>query len=161
MNVRVGFGYDIHRLVTGRPLFLGGVEVPFTKGLLGHSDGDAAAHALADALLGAAALGDLGAHFPPGDPEWAGASGVRILRRTRELLQARGASFLQGDVTILAEAPRLQEHREAMQKAMSAPLGCDPSALSVKARTNEGMGDVGREEAMAAYAVVLIRLKDD
>jgi 2-C-methyl-D-erythritol 2,4-cyclodiphosphate synthase len=161
MSVRVGFGYDIHRLVPGRSLFLGCVEIAFPKGLLGHSDGDAAAHALVDAVLGAAGLGDLGAHFPPGDPQWAGASGAHILVRTRELLRARGAGFVQGDVTILAEAPRLEPHREAMRRAMSDPLGCDPSALSVKARTNEGMGEIGRGEAIAAFAVVLVRFKDD
>lgn len=157
--LRVGFSYDIHRLVSGRPLHLGCLEIPHDQGLLGHSDGDVAAHALADAMLGAAGLGDLGDHFPA-TGAWAGASGSAILARVRELLAAKGASFVQGDVTILAELPRLAPHRAAMQEAMAAALGCAPGAVSIKARTHEGMGEIGRGEAMAAYAVVLIRRED-
>lgn len=158
LNVRIAFGYDIHRLVPGRPLMLGGIEIPFALGLLGHSDGDVAAHALADALLAATGLGDLGTHFPPGDPDWAGASGSRILSRTRELLEARGAVTAQADLTLLAEAPKLAPYREAMQEAVARALGLDPTAISIKARTNEGLGEIGRGEAIAAYAVALVRL---
>jgi 2-C-methyl-D-erythritol 2,4-cyclodiphosphate synthase len=153
---RVGFGYDIHRLVAGRPLFLGCVEIPFPLGLVGHSDGDAAAHSVADALLGAAGLGDIGVHFPPGDPQWAGAPGAVLLGETRRLLAERGLRPLQVDVTLVAEAPRLAPHREAMQVATAAALGLRPAAVSFKGRTNEGFDAIGRGEAIAAWAVVLV-----
>jgi 2-C-methyl-D-erythritol 2,4-cyclodiphosphate synthase len=152
---RVGFGYDIHRLMEGRPLFLGCVEISFPCGLAGHSDGDAAAHAVADALLGAAGLGDLGTHFPPGDPRWAGARGADLLSETRRLLAAQGLRPLQVSATIVAEAPRIAPYREAMQAATAAALGLDPAAVSFKGRTNEGLDAIGRGEAIAAYAVVL------
>jgi 2-C-methyl-D-erythritol 2,4-cyclodiphosphate synthase len=152
---RVGFGYDIHRLVAGRALFLGCVEIPFPRGLAGHSDGDAAAHAVADALLGAAGLGDIGIHFPPGDPRWAGVRGAVLLGETRVLLAARGLRPLQVDVTIVAEAPRLAPYREAMQAATAVALGLDPTFISFKGRTNEGFDAIGQGEAIAAYAVAL------
>ena len=152
---RVGFGYDIHRLMEGRPLCLGCVEIAFSRGLAGHSDGDAAAHAVADALLGAAGLEDIGVHFPPGDPRWAGARGVELLTETRRLLAQRGLRPLQVSVTIVAEAPRLAPHRAAMEAATAAALGLDPAAVSFKGRTNEGLDAIGRGEAIAAYAVVL------
>ena len=152
---RVGFGYDIHRLMEGRPLFLGCVEIAFPCGLAGHSDGDAAAHAVADALLGAAGLDDIGIHFPPGDPGWAGARGAELLAETRRLLMERGLRPLQVSVTIVAEAPRLAPYRAAMQAATAEALGLDPSAVSFKGRTNEGLDAIGRGEAIAAYAVVL------
>ncbi len=158
MSTRVGFGYDIHRLVPGRPLCLGGVRVPFEKGLLGHSDGDAACHALADAILGAAALGDLGDHFPSGDPAWENASGVRLLEETRKIGAAHNVALLQADVTILAEAPRLAGFRSDMAAAMAAALKIDASLVSVKARTHDGIGPVGAGEAIAAYAVVLVEM---
>ena len=158
MNVRVGFGYDIHRLVPGRPLMLGGVRVPFEKGLLGHSDGDVAAHALADALLGAAGLGDLGRHFPSGDPAWAGASGARILEETRRILYQNGATLVQADLTVVAEEPRLSPHAPAMRAALASALACEAGALSIKGRTHDGLGEIGRGEAICAYAVVLVRL---
>jgi 2-C-methyl-D-erythritol 2,4-cyclodiphosphate synthase len=157
MNLRVGFGYDIHRLVPGRPLFLGGIRIPFEKGLLGHSDGDAAAHALADALLGAAGLGDLGEHFPSEDPKWSGASGTSILGETARILRAREAEVVQADITVVAESPKLGPHRSAMIQAVSAALSCQPSAVSIKARSNEGLGEIGRGEAICAFAVALIR----
>jgi 2-C-methyl-D-erythritol 2,4-cyclodiphosphate synthase len=158
MNLRIGFGYDIHRLEPGRPLFLGGVRIPHDRGMVGHSDGDAVAHALADALLSAAHLGDLGDHFPSGDPQWAGAAGARILVKTRQLLEANGASLVNADLTVVAEAPRLSPHREAMGGALAAALGCDPAMITVKARTNEGLGEIGRGDAIAAYSMVLVRL---
>jgi 2-C-methyl-D-erythritol 2,4-cyclodiphosphate synthase len=160
VNLRIAMGYDIHRLVAGRPLHLGGVEIPYEKGLLGHSDGDAAAHALADALLGAARLGDLGMHFPDDDPTWKGVSGVDLLERTRELLEPRGMEVVQADLTILAEAPRLAPYRDAMRAALSGALRCDPDAISIKSRTNEGLGAIGRGEAIAVYAVVLVRRRE-
>ena len=153
---RVGFGYDIHRLVEGRQLFLGCVEIPFPRGLAGHSDGDAAAHAVADALLGAARLEDIGIHFPPGDPRWAGARGAELLAETRSLLAGRGLCPLQVSVTIVAEAPRLAPYRAAMQTSTAAALGLDPAVVSFKGRTNEGLDAIGRGEAIAAYAVVLV-----
>jgi 2-C-methyl-D-erythritol 2,4-cyclodiphosphate synthase len=157
MTLRVGFGYDIHRLVPGRPLFLGGIRIAFEKGLLGHSDGDAAAHAVADALLGAAGLGDLGEHFPADDPQWAGASGARILEETARLLRARHLEVVQADITVVAETPRLAPHRAAMVEAISAALSCEPSAISIKARSNEGLGEIGRGEAICAFAVAMVR----
>jgi 2-C-methyl-D-erythritol 2,4-cyclodiphosphate synthase len=157
---RVGFSYDIHRLEAGRPLFLGCVEIPYPRGLDGHSDGDAAAHAVADALLGAAALGDIGVHFPVGDPLWEGVAGTVILAETRRLLDAAGFRPLQVDVTVIAEEPKMMPHRAAMQAATAAPLGLDPGLVSYKGRTNEGMGAVGRGEAIAVYAVALVVAKD-
>ena len=160
MNLRIGMGYDIHRLVEGRPLFLGGIKIDFEKGLLGHSDGDAVAHALADAMLGAAGLDDIGSCFPDDDPAYKGASGVRILSETRSLLSKRGAVVSQVDLTILAEAPRLSSYRESMREALSGAIGCPAGAVSIKARTHEGLGEIGRGEAIAAYAVVLLQVAE-
>jgi 2-C-methyl-D-erythritol 2,4-cyclodiphosphate synthase len=154
--IRVGFGYDIHRLVEGRPLWIGCVLIPHATGLLGHSDGDVVAHSLCDAALGAAGLGDLGMHFPPADPKWKDAPGRRLIHETKQLLQVAGARLVQADFTVLAEAPRLAPHREAMIAALAESWGCSPRDLSIKARTNEGLGEVGRGEAIAAYAVVLV-----
>ena len=156
MNPRIGFGYDVHRLVEGRPLWLGCVEIPFERGLLGHSDGDAAAHAVADALLGAAGLGEIGLHFPPGDPRWAGVKGADLLAETRHRLEAKRVRIIQADVTIVTEAPRLAPHRESMREAIGRALGLDARSVSVKGRSNEGLGEIGRGEALAAYAVVLV-----
>jgi len=154
--MRIGFGYDIHRLVAGRPLWIGCLQIPHESGLLGHSDGDVIAHASCDAALGAAGLGDLGAHFPPGDPKWKDAPGSRLIEHTRQLLEEVGARLRQADLTVLAEAPRLAPYREAMLEALARAWGCSPRDLSLKARTNEGLGAIGRGEAIAAYAVVLI-----
>ncbi len=156
MTPRVGFGYDIHRLVEGRRLFLACVEIPFERGLLGHSDGDVGAHAIADALLGAAGLGDIGVNFPDDDPRWKDVSGAKLLAETSRLLRERGLRPLQVDLSIVAEAPRLAPHREAMIGALAAALGLAQAEISIKARTNEGLDAVGRGEAIAAYAVVLI-----
>lgn len=160
MNLRIGHGYDIHRLEAGRPLFLGCVEIPFDRGLLGHSDGDVAAHALADALLGAAGFGDLGRHFPESDPTTRGMSGTRLLEETSRKIQAAGFAIVHADVTIVAEAPRLSPHRDAMLAAITTALGVgalDSKVLGLKARTNEGLDAIGEGRAIAAYAVVLLR----
>ena len=154
--MRIGFGYDIHRLVPGRPLWIGCLQIPHESGLLGHSDGDVIAHALCDAALGAAGLGDLGMHFPPGDPKWKDAAGRVLIEQTRLLLEGVGARLLQADVTVLAEAPRLSPHRDAMLAALAQAWHCSPGDLSMKARTNEGLGEVGHGEAIAAYAVILL-----
>lgn len=156
MNVRVGLGYDIHRLVEGRRLYLGAIEIPHDRGLLGHSDGDAAAHAVCDAALGAAGLGDLGAQFSETDPAWKDASGAILLAETRRRVAARGFRLAQVDVSIVAEAPRLAAYRPAMIEAIARALDLEVGAVSVKARTNEGLDSIGRGEAIAAWAVVLL-----
>jgi len=156
-TLRVGTGSDIHRLVPGRPLWLGGVQIPHPRGLLGHSDGDVACHAIADALLGAAGLGDLGEHFPPGDPAWAGASGTRILTEVRSKLLEQGYRVGNVDVTILAEFPRLAPHRAAMREAVAWGLGVPVDRVSVKATTAEGLGPVGAGLAIAAQAVASVQ----
>ncbi|MFN8547824.1 MAG: 2-C-methyl-D-erythritol 2,4-cyclodiphosphate synthase [Candidatus Eisenbacteria bacterium] len=157
---RVGFGYDIHRLVEGRPLWLGGVEIAHDRGLLGHSDGDAAAHAVADALLGAAGLGDIGVNFPSDDPRYHNASGVSLLAETAARIRARGYRPVQVDLTVVAEGPKLAPHRESMITALAGALGLAQGAIAIKARTNEGLDAIGRGEAIAAYAVVLIERRN-
>jgi 2-C-methyl-D-erythritol 2,4-cyclodiphosphate synthase len=154
--IRIGFGYDIHRLVEGRSLWIGCVQIAHDKGLLGHSDGDVVAHALCDAALGAAGLGDLGMQFPPGNPEWKDAPGRRLIEETKRRMEEQGARLVQADLTVLAEAPRLSPHRDAMIAAVAQAWGCSARDLSIKARTNEGLGEIGRGEAIAAYAVVLV-----
>ncbi|MCD6351409.1 MAG: 2-C-methyl-D-erythritol 2,4-cyclodiphosphate synthase [Armatimonadetes bacterium] len=156
-SLRVGLGYDLHRLVEGRPLKLCGVEIDFPLGLLGHSDGDAALHAVADALLGACALGDLGQHFPDSDPAFAGADSGELLRRVVELVAQAGFEAVNVDLVILAEKPRLAPWREQMRESLATLLGLPLSAVSVKATTNEGLGPVGAGEAIAAMAVVLVQ----
>ena len=156
--LRVGFGYDIHRLAPGRHLYLGCLEIPFDRGALGHSDGDVVAHSVADALLSAAGLGDIGLHFPPGDPAWAEAPGALLLEETRRRLEEEGVRPYQIDVTIVAEAPRIAPHRDAMREAVARAVGCDQSVVSIKGRSHEGLGDIGRGEAIAAYAIVLIEM---
>lgn len=158
--MRVGFGYDIHRLVEGQPLWLGGIEIPHDRGLLGHSDGDAAAHSVADALLGAAGLGDIGVNFPNDDPRYRGVSGVNLLAETAARIRARGFRPVQVDLTLVAEGPKLAPHREAMITAISGALGLARDAIAIKARTNEGLDAIGRGEAIAAYAVVLIERRN-
>jgi 2-C-methyl-D-erythritol 2,4-cyclodiphosphate synthase len=158
--MRVGQGYDVHRLVPDRPLVLGGVLIPSDRGLLGHSDGDAVLHAVGDALLGAAALGDIGQHFPDTDPAWRGADSAELLARIVELVRETGYVPVNADISIVAERPRLGEHRDAMRGRIADLLGLDRSAVSVKARTNEGLDAVGRGEAIAAHAVALIEPLD-
>lgn len=154
---RAGLGYDMHRLVPGRRLVLGGVEIPHPTGLAGHSDADVAAHAVGSALLGALALGDLGRHFPPGDPRFAAISSLILLERIAALLRARGAEITHIDVTVVAESPRLAPHVEAMRERLAEALGLAVGQVSVKATTNEGLDAVGRGEAIAAHAVATVR----
>jgi len=155
-ELRVGHGYDVHRLETGRPLVLGGETIPHPRGLAGHSDADVLLHALGDALLGAAGLGDLGAHFPPGDERWRDASSVELLARIVAMLAAAGWEPRQCDLTLLAEAPRIAPHRAAICGRIASILRIPVGAVSLKATTCEGLGFVGREEGMAAMAIVLV-----
>ncbi len=154
--MRIGHGYDVHRLVPGRKLILGGVEIPHHLGLLGHSDADVAAHALCDALLGAAALGDIGQHFPDTDPTYAGADSLVLLGRVVELLRAEGWQVGNTDLTILAQRPKLMPHIPQMRQNLARAMGVPVTAVSVKATTEEGLGFTGREEGIAAHAVALL-----
>jgi 2-C-methyl-D-erythritol 2,4-cyclodiphosphate synthase len=153
---RAGIGYDLHRLTTGRKLVLGGIEVPFDRGPVGHSDGDALAHAICDALLGAAALGDIGTHFPDTDPQWKDAHSLRFLERVRALLAERGLRIAQIDAVVIAERPKLGPHFPAMREALAKALGIGPGQINLKAKTNEGMDAVGRGEAIAAQAIATL-----
>ena len=153
---RVGMGFDVHRLVEGRPLWLGGVNIPWDKGLLGHSDADVAIHALCDALLGAAALRDIGYHFPDTDPQYKGIDSRLLLRHVMRLLDELGYQLGNCDITICAEQPKLNPHIPAMQQELAACMGCDPGLVSIKATTTEKLGYTGRGEGIAAYAVALI-----
>ncbi|MFC1988822.1 2-C-methyl-D-erythritol 2,4-cyclodiphosphate synthase [Chloroflexota bacterium] len=156
-KIRIGIGYDVHPLIPGRRLVLGGVEIPFDKGLEGWSDADALSHAIVDALLGAAALGDIGSHFPPGDPEYRGISSQELLRRVMERLTAAGWAIDNVDATVVAEQPKLGDFIDKMREQLSRTLGITVSQVSVKATTSNRLGFVGREEGIAAQAVVLIR----
>jgi 2-C-methyl-D-erythritol 2,4-cyclodiphosphate synthase len=156
-EIRVGSGYDVHPFAEGRTLILGGVEFPHHRGLSGHSDADVLLHAIADALLGAAALGDIGNHFPPGDPQYEGVSSLLLLARVAGLLLAEGWTVINVDSTLIAERPRIGGATTAMRAHIAAALNIEPARVSVKATTNEGMGFVGREEGIAATAVALIR----
>ena len=153
---RIGTGYDVHRLVPGRPLVLGGVRVPHPLGLEGYSDADVLLHAVADAMLGAAALGDLGSHFPPGDPRYAGADSTGLLREVRGLLEAAGLCTVNVDSTLIAQEPRLTPHIPGMRANLAEILGVALEQVSVKATTTEGLGAIGRGEGIAAQAVVLV-----
>ena len=155
-KIRVGYGYDVHRYVEGRKLILGGVTVPAERGLLGHSDADVLLHAIADALLGAAAMRDIGYHFPDTGPRYAGADSVVLLREVYRLLLERGYRVGNIDATIVAEAPKLSPFVPRMQERIAETLDLSVDEVSIKATTNERMGFVGREEGMAAHAVVLI-----
>ncbi len=155
-SIRIGIGYDIHRLVEGRKLVLGGVDIPFEKGLLGHSDSDVLTHALCDALLGAAALGDIGAHFPDTDERWKGASSLDLLARVVEMISERGYRLSNVDATVMAERPKLRPHIQGMRERLAAALKVDVDRVNVKAKTSEGLESVGRGEAMAAHAVALL-----
>jgi 2-C-methyl-D-erythritol 2,4-cyclodiphosphate synthase len=147
---------DAHRLVPGRRLRLGGVEIPHPLGLAGHSDADAVLHAVMDALLGAAGLGDIGTHFPPGDPAWRDADSLELLRRVAGMLEASGWAAAHVDTVVLAEAPRIAPYAHRMREAIAGALGIDPGAVSVKATTAEGMGAVGRGEGITAYALATV-----
>ncbi len=154
--VRTGIGYDAHRLVLGRLLRVGGVEIPWPRGLAGHSDADVLAHAIMDALLGGAGLGDLGRHFPPGDPAFRGADSIELLRRVTAMAVGAGWRVVHVDSTVLAEAPRLAPYIPQMQERLAAALGVDSSAVNIKATTTEGMGAIGRGEGIAAHAVATL-----
>lgn len=154
--MRIGHGYDAHRFAPNRPLVLGGVPVPHDQGLLAHSDGDVVIHALCDALLGAAGLGDIGRHFPDSSAEFAGIDSRILLRRVVALLVDRGLSFGNADITIVAQAPRLAPHIDAMRAVLAEDLRTETARMNVKATTTEGMGFAGRKEGIAVHAVVLL-----
>lgn len=153
---RTGIGYDSHRLVSGRPLILGGQHIPHEFGLAGHSDADVVAHALTDALLGAAAAGDIGRLFPDTDPRWQGADSIALLAAACEHIRGAGFRPVQADITVILERPRLAPHVPAMVQTLSRALGIAEGAVSVKAKTNEGMGFIGRGEGIAAIAVATV-----
>ena len=157
-ELRIGNGYDVHRLERGVPLVLGGVALPYERGLRAHSDGDALAHAIGDAILGALGLGDLGSHFPDSDSRWRGVSSLLILEKIRDLAHERGARVVNVDATVIAEAPRLAPHVPAMRENLGKALSIDAERVSVKATTNEKLGAIGRGEGIAALAVALVEL---
>jgi len=161
MTMRIGTGFDVHALVPGRALILGGVNVPHPRGLAGHSDADVLLHAIADALLGALALGDLGAHFPDSDPRWKGADSRVLLRHVVSLVAGMGWDIGNVDATVIAQAPKLAPFVAAMRANVAADLGCDPARISIKATTTERLGFTGREEGIAAEAVVLLALREN
>lgn len=154
--MRVGVGYDSHRFADDRRLILGGVVIDHPQGLAGHSDADAVAHAVTDALLGAAGLGDIGRHFPPSDERWRDADSIGLLQSAAELAAAENYQVVNVDVTVVCEAPKIGPHAEAMQARLALALGIAPRLVSVKGKTNEGMGWIGRGEGIAAMAVVLV-----
>jgi 2-C-methyl-D-erythritol 2,4-cyclodiphosphate synthase len=154
---RIGIGYDSHRLIDGRPLILGGEVVPHSAGLKGHSDGDALCHAITDAILGAAALGDIGRHFPDTDPQYKGANSLALLVRAVGIVHQAGYVVENVDAVVLAERPKLLPHVDRIRARLASALGVEVGAVSVKGKTNEGMGEVGRAEGMAVHAVALLR----
>lgn len=156
MEQRIGQGWDLHRLVAGRPLVLGGVTIPFDRGLDGHSDADVLTHAIIDALFGALADGDIGTHFPNTDPAWRGVSSLDLLGRALARVRGAGWRVVNVDATVIAERPKLAAHRDAMRAALARALGVGPLAVSIKAKTAEGLGAEGRGEAISAQAVVLL-----
>jgi 2-C-methyl-D-erythritol 2,4-cyclodiphosphate synthase len=157
--IRVGIGYDSHRFEEGRPLVLGGLRIPHPRGLAGHSDADAVAHALIDAILGAAAAGDIGRHFPDTDPKWKGADSMELLRSAHELVRQHGYAVAQADLTIITEQPRLGPHLAAMAAKLAERLGAPPGSVSLKAKSNEGMGFIGRGEGIAVIAVATLEAR--
>ena len=157
--MRIGSGFDVHAFGPGDHVVLGGVRIAHPAGLVAHSDGDVVLHALADALLGAIAAGDVGKHFPDTDPVWRDADSRLLLRQVAALVAAAGFRVVNGDVTVLAEAPRLAPHREAMRANIASDLGVEPAVISVKATTCEGLGAIGRGEGIAAHAVVLLEAR--
>lgn len=154
--MRVGHGYDSHRFAHGRPLILGGVHIPAERGLDGHSDADAIAHAVTDALLGAAALGDIGTHFPPSDPRYEGADSILLLRHAVGLLEAENYQVVNVDVTVIAEEPRISPYAAEMSTRLANAIGIVRTAVSVKGKSNEGLGWIGRGEGLAVHAIALI-----
>ena len=158
--IRIGCGYDLHRLDAGRPLLLGGVAIPHEKGLLGHSDADALCHAITDALLGAAALGDIGQWYPDNDPEYRDTDSLALLAKTWQRLRDEGFQIVNIDSTVVAQQPKLSPYIGAIRASLAQALGIEVSQVSVKAKTNEGLGPEGREEAISVHAVVLLDSQD-
>ncbi|MGD1865378.1 MAG: 2-C-methyl-D-erythritol 2,4-cyclodiphosphate synthase [Phormidesmis sp.] len=156
MNIRIGNGYDIHRLQGGRKLILGGIDIPHTKGLLGHSDADALTHAIMDAMLGALSLGDIGLYFPPSDPQWAGADSQMLLTQVNQLVGDRGWKVGNIDSVVIAEQPKLKPHIQSMRDRLATTLTLEPEQIGIKATTHEKLGPLGQEEGIAAYAVALL-----
>jgi 2-C-methyl-D-erythritol 4-phosphate cytidylyltransferase / 2-C-methyl-D-erythritol 2,4-cyclodiphosphate synthase len=154
---RAGMGYDLHRFVEGRPLILGGVTIPFDRGLAGHSDADAVCHAVTDAILGAAGAGDIGRHFSDTDPQWKGASSIDLLRRALEVVHAQGLAVGNVDATVILERPKLAPYIDQMRANLAAVLGVSVDRVSIKGKTNEGLGEIGRGEAVAVHAIALVR----
>lgn len=154
--MRIGHGYDVHRLVKGRELILGGVSIPYEKGLLGHSDADVLTHAIMDALLGAAALGDIGKHFPDSDPAYKGADSLKLAQHVSALLTQNGYCIENIDATVIAQAPKLAPHIPLMKQNLALALGCDVNRINIKATTEEHLGFTGEGLGMAAHAVCLI-----
>jgi 2-C-methyl-D-erythritol 2,4-cyclodiphosphate synthase len=157
LDFRAGTGYDAHRFTPGRPLILGGVTVPHDKGLLGHSDADALAHAVSDALLGAAALGDLGKYFPDNDPKWKGADSLKLLSECARLIREKGWEIVNVDATLVCQKPKLAAFLPEMSRGLEKALALGEGSVGVKAKTTEGMGFEGREEGLSAQAVVLLK----
>jgi len=157
MSMRCGIGYDLHRLAEGRKLIVGGIELPFDKGSVGHSDGDVLAHALCDALLGAGGLGDIGTHFPDSDSKWKGANSLLFLEQARELLDEKHFVIEHVDAVVITEKPKLGPHFPKMREALARALGVTADHIHLKAKTNEGVDAVGRGEAIAAYVVATLR----
>jgi 2-C-methyl-D-erythritol 2,4-cyclodiphosphate synthase len=156
MNVRIGNGYDIHKLGPERPLILGGIKIDHAMGLIGHSDADVLTHAIMDAMLGALSLGDIGHYFPPSDPQWAGADSIDLLKRVNDLVKGAGWRISNIDSVVVAERPKLKPYIEKMRSRLATTLGLEADQVSIKATTNEKLGPVGREEGIASYAVVLL-----
>jgi 2-C-methyl-D-erythritol 2,4-cyclodiphosphate synthase len=154
--MNVGIGYDVHKLVAGRKLVLGGVDIPFEKGLLGHSDADVLLHAVCDALLGAAALGDIGMHFPDSDPKLKNIVSLKLLARTNALIHDKGFTIGNIDATIFAEAPKIGPYRQKMQENLASTVEVDPGCINIKATTTEGLGYIGRGEGIGAMSIALL-----
>jgi len=161
MSVRIGNGFDVHAFVAGRPLVIGGVTIAHDRGLEGHSDADVLSHAIADAILGGLALGDLGRHFPDTDPQWKGADSRKLLRAVAAMMQAQRHVVGNIDATIVAQSPKLAPYVAAMRANIAADVGCDPAQVSVKATTTEHLGFTGREEGIAVFASVLLHAATD
>jgi len=154
--MRIGMGYDVHRLIQGRPLILGGIRIPFEKGLLGHSDADVLVHAACDALLGAAGMGDLGCHFPDSCEVYKDIYSIKLLERCGQIVRKNGYSVVNLDAVILAQAPKIMPYRKDMEETMARALNISADCINIKATTTEGLGFIGRQEGMAAQCVVLI-----
>ncbi|MDB9318391.1 2-C-methyl-D-erythritol 2,4-cyclodiphosphate synthase [Nodularia spumigena] len=159
-KIRIGNGYDIHKLVSDRPLILAGVPIPHELGLLGHSDADVLTHAIMDAMLGALSLGDIGHYFPPSDPQWAGADSLVLLTQVHQLIREQGWQIGNIDSVVVAERPKLKPHIEEMRAKLAGVLELLPNQIGIKATTNEKLGPVGREEGICAYAVILLLASD-